>query len=85
MPKLDDAGQIKLPEAVRAHLSEAAHIAVEIRPEGVLLRPETAEDDIEDGDPFGLIPQDNAPEKRRRLRLFRRQSGRNESKTEVKP
>lgn len=84
MPRLDEAGQIKLPDAVRAHLSEAAHIAVEIRPEGVLLRPETDDDDQSDDDPFGLIPQDNAPEKHRRLRLFRRRGKRDGAKPEGK-
>lgn len=39
-PGLDEEGRIQLPTAVRTHLGDAARIAVEIRPEGVLLRPE---------------------------------------------
>ncbi len=70
-PMLDEAGRIKLPEAVRAQLSQAPRIAVEIRPEGVLLRPET--DQVEDTSAMlqDLVPQD-APPERRRFRLFRR-------------
>jgi len=67
---LDDAGRIRLPDAVRAQLAEAPRFSVEIRPEGVLLRPET---DIDEDSGFGsgdLVPQD-APPKRRRG-LFRR-------------
>jgi ABC-type lipoprotein export system ATPase subunit len=67
-PALDEAGRLQLPGAVRAQLGEA-RIAVEIRPEGVLLRPETAEsDEMGLGE---LLPQDAAPKKTRRS-LFRR-------------
>src|SRR5258708_16280797 len=70
-PMLDEAGRIKLPDAVRAQLSQAPRIAVEIRPEGVLLRPES--DQVEDTSALlqDLVPQD-APPERRRFRLFRR-------------
>jgi ABC-type lipoprotein export system ATPase subunit len=40
-PSLDDAGRITLPETIRSRLAEQPYIAVEIRPEGVLLRPES--------------------------------------------
>ena len=42
-PALDDEGRIQLPAAVRSHLDDATRIAVEIRPEGVLLRPGTGD------------------------------------------
>jgi ABC-type lipoprotein export system ATPase subunit len=69
-PLLDSAGRITLPEAVRQQLSEAPRIAVEIRPEGVLLRPET--DQAEDTGALlqDMLPQDAAPE-RQRFRLRR--------------
>ncbi len=66
-PALDDVGRIRLPDAVRAQLADARRIAVEIRPEGVLLRPETdADEDAGFGD---LVPQDAPPERKHRLRL----------------
>ncbi len=69
-PALDDSGRIRLPDAVRAQLGDARHIAVEIRPEGVLLRPETdADEDAGFGD---LVPQDVPPQRTRRFRLPRR-------------
>lgn len=67
-PTLDSAGRITLPDLVRAQLSSAPRIGVEIRPEGVLLRPEYEEDYTLAGK---LLPQDAAP-KRRRFRLFGR-------------
>jgi ABC-type lipoprotein export system ATPase subunit len=70
-PTLDESGRIKLPEAVRASLRIAPRIAVEIRPEGVLLRPEA--DQIDDTHALlqEMMPQD-APPERKRFRLFRR-------------
>lgn len=67
--RLDDAGRIRLPDAVRAQLAVAPRIAVEIRPEGVLLRPEA--DELEDvsGMLQEVLPQDAPPDRRR---LFRR-------------
>lgn len=72
-PMLDDAGRITLPEEVRSQLSSSARIAVEIRPEGVLLRPEN--DQVEDTSALlqDLVPQDAPPEKRRFF-LFRRRT-----------
>ena len=58
-PAVDDGGRIRLPDAVRAQLAEAPHFSIEIRPEGVLLRPETeADEDAGFGD---LVPQDAPP------------------------
>lgn len=71
-PTIDQAGRISLPEQVRGQLSSAARIAVEIRPEGVLLRPEAASDlQPEDAQAAlsEILPQDTPPERRR---LFRR-------------
>jgi ABC-type nitrate/sulfonate/bicarbonate transport system ATPase subunit len=70
-PTLDESGRIKLPEPVQATLKSAPRIAVEIRPEGVLLRPEA--DQIDDTHALlqEMMPQD-APPERRRFRLFRR-------------
>jgi ABC-type lipoprotein export system ATPase subunit len=64
--KLDDGGQLRLPEAVRGSLSAAHRIAVEIRPEGVLLRPEAEDDDSVDAILAEMLPQDAPPESRRR-------------------
>ena len=71
----DDVGRIRLPEAARAQLA-SPQIAVEIRPEGVLLRTEASGD--EDAG-FGDVVQDAPPERKRRFRLFRR------TKAEAKP
>ncbi len=66
-PSFDDSGRIRLPDAVRAQLSEAPHISVEIRPEGVLLRPET---ELDEDAGFGeVVPQDAPPERKGRFRL----------------
>lgn len=69
-PTLDSAGRITLPELVRSQLADAPRIGVEIRPEGILLRPEydTVDTHILGGK---LLPQD-APPKRKRFRLFGR-------------
>ncbi|MFN8447469.1 MAG: ABC transporter ATP-binding protein [Anaerolineae bacterium] len=70
-PALDDSGRIRLPDAVRAQLADAPHISVEIRPEGVLLRPETdADEDAGFGD--ARMVQDAPPERKRRFSLLRR-------------
>jgi putative ABC transport system ATP-binding protein len=72
MPALDEGGRIQLPEAVRSQLADAPRIAVEIRPEGVLLRPEV---DVEDDTTIllqDMLPQDAPPEKRRWWRRKRR-------------
>jgi putative ABC transport system ATP-binding protein len=68
-PRLDDAGRIRLPEPVQATLKEAHRIAVEIRPEGVLLRPEAEASDDTSAILQEMLPQDAPPVKRG---LFRR-------------
>ncbi len=70
-PTLDDQGRITLPEPVRAQLHGAPRISVEIRPEGVLLRPESEQMDDTSAILQEMLPQD-APPERRRFRLFRR-------------
>ncbi|MEL6306504.1 MAG: ABC transporter ATP-binding protein [Chloroflexota bacterium] len=62
-PELDTDGRIQLPRTARPTLESAARIAVEVRPEGVLLRPETEESDDLDNALAGLLPQDAPPEK----------------------
>jgi len=70
---LDDAGRIKLPTEVRDHLSTAPRIAVEIRPEGVLLRPDNDAVDDASAALQEILPQDAPPERHTLLsRLFRR-------------
>jgi energy-coupling factor transporter ATP-binding protein EcfA2 len=63
-PHFDNDGRLQVPKAVRSHFQDAERIAVEIRPEGVLLRPERAEAE------GGSLLQDALPEKPRR-RWFR--------------
>ncbi len=71
-PALDDNGRITLPESVRSRLAEKPYIAVEIRPEGVLLRPE--EDDADSGHLMlqEMLPEDAPPAPSRLRRLWRR-------------
>lgn len=68
-PTIDEVGKLQLPEAVRAQLSQAPRISVEIRPEGVLIRPETDEEEV-----ASLMFEDAPPPKSRGLlrRVFRR-------------
>lgn len=75
-PALDDGGRIKLPDQARAYLSDAARIALEIRPDGVLLRPEADDEHGAMGDVAGGLHQDAPPKSQgRRLRLpFRRKT-----------
>lgn len=73
-PKLDEEGRIKLPSAVRTHLSVADRIAVEIRPEGILLRPEEDESDNTEALLAEMLPQDKPPDRGGILRrIFRRE------------
>jgi len=74
MPVLDEGGRIQLPQAVRSQLAEAPRIAVEIRPEGVLLRPEMDVADDTAALLQDMLPQDAPPEKRR-WRWWRRKHG----------
>lgn len=72
-PTLDPAGNVHLPQAAQSVLNSAPGIAVEIRPEGVLLRPETANELNVDAALHAILPQDAPPEQRSR-RLLRRKS-----------
>jgi ABC-type lipoprotein export system ATPase subunit len=66
-------GRIRLPEAAQNTLGTAHKVAVEIRPEGVLLRPEMEEQDETGALLETMLPQDKPPEKRGLLRrLLRR-------------
>lgn len=76
-PELDEDGRIQLPKNVRSTLSEAARISVEIRQEGVLLRPETEDIDNTESLLVGILPQDAPPEKRNIFRRLRRLFKRN--------
>lgn len=71
-PTLDPEGKIQLPIAVRSYLHEANRIAIEIRPEGVLLRPEITDEDNPTTLFHDFLPQDAPPKKRRWLKLKRR-------------
>ncbi len=76
-PRMDAQGSIRLPEAVRHQLEQAPSFSIEIRPEGVLLRP-----DIEVEDDTGallqdMLPQDAPPDEGAgRWQLFRRRKTR---------
>lgn len=63
-PKLDEEGRIQLPENVQNTLKNAPRVAVEIRPEGILLRPEQDDQDNTDALLADMLPQDTPPEKR---------------------
>jgi ABC-type methionine transport system ATPase subunit len=69
-PALDHEGRIQLPSAVRAQLDEAARIAIEIRPEGVLLRPEHEADDVTDAVLQDILPRKNRDGRKWRLWRF---------------
>ncbi len=77
-PVIDTEGRIHLPAAVRAHLDDAARIAIEIRPEGVLLRPEHEEADETAALLDAMLPQDAPARSKSRPRrwplIFRRKS-----------
>ena len=62
----------QLPEAVRTRLDEAARIAVEIRPEGVLLRPEMDVEDDTGALLQDMLPHHNGAHGKRRRWPFRR-------------
>ena len=81
-PTLDDDGRIQLPEAVRSQLDEATRITVEIRPEGVLLRPE--HDLVDDTDAVlqDILPHRN--HKGRGLRFWRKEHTNGHAKEEIR-
>lgn len=61
---LDGEGRIQLPQEVRSTLTQAARISVEVRPEGVLLRPENEDHDDTEALLQEMLPQDAPPAKR---------------------
>lgn len=67
-PVLDDEGRIQLPESVRSHLNGGSRIAVEIRPEGILLRRKGNSHDSTDTLLQDMLPKDDMPTKRRWFR-----------------
>jgi len=71
-PHLDEENRIQLPDNISMRLKEAPRISVEIRPEGVLLRPELDELDNTDALLRDMLPQDAPPEKRTLLARLRR-------------
>lgn len=83
--RVDDSGRIKLPQAVQSHLADVHRIAVEIRPEGVLLRPE--DDDQIDDDALldEFLPQDAPPPKRQFLGWLRKRLRRKSKSQEGRP
>ncbi len=74
-PHLEDDGRIQLPTMVRSTLADVDHITVEIRPEGVLLRPEVADADEDISLLEDMIPEDEPPEAHKRRFLGRRSAG----------
>ena len=81
--KVDDSGRIKLPDKVQSHLAEAHRIAVEIRPEGVLLRPEADDDEDFTGLLSDILPQDSPPPKRGLFSRLRRKKRKSKQTTET--
>jgi putative ABC transport system ATP-binding protein len=83
-PAVDEEGRIQLPNTVRTQLSTAASIAIEVRPEGVLLRPEASEIDDTEALLQDMMPQDAPPQRRRVIaRLFgHRRNGEDPARTE---
>ncbi|MCA9882657.1 MAG: ABC transporter ATP-binding protein [Anaerolineae bacterium] len=77
-PELDTEGRIRLPQNVQSVLRQAPNIAVEIRPEGVLLRPEQEDEVYGDAILGDMLPQDAAPTRTGLLHLLRRLTGRKE-------
>lgn len=69
---MDDEGRVRLPQAAKNYLSEAARISIEVRPEGVLLRPEVDDMDIPDSILQDMLPQDAPPQKHRLWHRLRR-------------
>lgn len=67
-PVLDTEGRIQLPDTAKSQLSEATRIAVEVRPEGILLRPEHDTPDDTHLLLNEMFPQDAPPTRRRFLR-----------------
>ncbi len=71
-PTLDEEGRVMLPAAVQSHLQNVDRISIEIRPEGVLLRPEVEEMDNTEAVLQDMLPQDKLPQTAGRRSLFKR-------------
>jgi ABC-type lipoprotein export system ATPase subunit len=69
---IDGNGRVRLPQAAQSHLAEAARISIEVRPEGVLLRPETDEVDDTMAVLRDILPQDGPPPRQEALQWLRR-------------
>ena len=78
-PEIDDEGRIQLPESARPTLHGASRIAIEVRPEGILLRPELDDDDNTDSLLASMLPQDKPPEKRTIFTRIRRIFGKKQA------
>ena len=63
---------------LRAMLRQAPNIAVEIRPEGVLLRPEQEDEVYGDAILGDMLPQDAAPDRKGLFHWLRRLTGHKE-------
>lgn len=65
---VDDDGRLSLPRTLHAQLATATNIAVEVRPEGILLRPEMDASEVLDpaAAAHDMLPQDKPPPRRRR-------------------
>jgi len=74
-PRLDNTGSITLPEGVRTHLADRDRITVEVRPEGILLRPEDDEDDDTHAILQEMLPQDAPPRRRGIISRILRRNG----------
>jgi len=74
--RFDAEGRIRLPDLVRAQLSQGQRVAIEIRPEGVLLRSEVEQTADTAGQDalLGIIPADSGPEVQQRRGLFGRRT-----------
>ncbi len=74
--QVEPDGKLQLPDEVRKHLTAADRIAIEIRPEGVLIRPETVEVDDTTALLTDMLPADAPPQesktKRGLLTMFQR-------------
>ena len=81
-PKMDVEGRIQLPESARAQLTGVSRVAVEIRPEGILLRPETdvAPDTTGQQALLDTLPADAGPDSGKRRGLFGRRSAKTAAK-----
>jgi ABC-type lipoprotein export system ATPase subunit len=75
--RVDTAGYLKLPAGAQTHLQNAHRVKVEVRPEGVLLRPEIEDLDGQYHLANPHLPPDTAPQ-RRRLFGWRRSKSKSE-------